>query len=75
MRTQFSFRKVSIWGLTPIFMQINQMNPHDDYKDIAVNTIEYLNNILENFCGSYDLGFDLKEEEYKEIRNRKSCIF
>ncbi len=56
-------------------MQINQMNPHDDYKDIAVNTIEYLNNILENFCGSYDLGFDLKEEEYKEIRNRKSCIF
>ncbi len=48
-------------------LEIDQMNPHPKYKDIAVHTIAYLYNYLENICGAHALGMTLTNEECKEL--------
>jgi len=47
--------------------EIHQMNPNKEYDFLAINTIEYLHNILENICGAYDIAHNLSNEEYSEI--------
>ena len=49
--------------------EIHQMNPNKEYDFLAINTIEYLHNILENICGAYDIAHDLSTEEYIEIES------
>ncbi|RYA22428.1 hypothetical protein CRU96_13070 [Malaciobacter halophilus] len=49
--------------------EIHQMNPNKEYNFLAINTIEYLYNILENICGAYDIAHDLSTEEYIEIES------
>ena len=49
--------------------EIHQMNPNKEYDFLAMNTIEYLHNILVNICGAYDIAHDLSTEEYIEIEN------
>ncbi|WP_108063941.1 nucleotidyl transferase AbiEii/AbiGii toxin family protein [Poseidonibacter lekithochrous] len=49
--------------------EIEQMNPNKEYKFLALNTIEYLYNLLENICGAYDIPHELSSEEYIEIEN------
>ena len=49
--------------------EIHQMNPNKEYEFLAINTIEYLHNILVNICGAYDIAHDLSTEEYIEIEN------
>ena len=44
--------------------EIHQMNPNKEYEFLAINTIEYLHNILVNICGAYDIAHDLSTEEY-----------
>jgi len=45
------------------------MNPNKEYDFLAINTIEYLLNILENICGAYNIAHDLSTEEYIEIES------
>ncbi len=49
--------------------EIHQINPNKEYDFLAMNTIEYLHNILVNICGAYDIAHDLSTEEYIEIEN------
>lgn len=49
--------------------EIEQMNPNKEYKFLALNTIEYLYNLLENICGAYDIPHELSSEEYIEIES------
>jgi predicted nucleotidyltransferase component of viral defense system len=49
--------------------EIHQMNPNKEYVFLAINTIEYLYNLLENICGAYDIPHDLSTEEYIEIES------
>lgn len=49
--------------------EIHQMNPNKEYDFLAINTIEYLHNILENICGAYNIAHDLSTEEYIEIES------
>lgn len=49
--------------------EIKQMNPNEEYKFLAKNTIEYLYNLLENICGAYDIPHDLSSEEFIEIED------
>lgn len=50
-------------------LEIDQMSPNKEYKNISINTIDYLYNILENYCGAYDIGYELSDDEYKLIEN------
>lgn len=49
--------------------EIQQMNPNSEYEFLAINTIEYLYNLLKNICGAYDIPHELSSEEYIEIEN------
>lgn len=49
--------------------EIEQMNPNKEYKFLALNTIEYLYNLLENICGAYDIPHELSSEEYIKIES------
>ncbi|MGB6327883.1 MAG: nucleotidyl transferase AbiEii/AbiGii toxin family protein [Halarcobacter sp.] len=49
--------------------EIAQMNPNEEYDFLAINTIEYLYNLLENICGAYDIAHKLSGEEYIEIES------
>ena len=47
--------------------EIKQMNPNNKYDIVAKNTIEYLYNLLENICASYDMGVVLSKDDFEEI--------
>lgn len=47
--------------------EIKQMNPNNEYMFLATNAIAYLYYFLESICGAYDIGYELKSEEYIEI--------
>ena len=49
--------------------EIKQMNPNDKYDFLAKNTIIYLKNLLENVCASYDINYELSNNEYILIEN------
>lgn len=49
--------------------EIKQMNPNDKYDFLAKNTITYLKILLENICASYDINYELSENEYILIEN------
>ena len=47
--------------------EINEMNPHQKFKELALVTINYLYEFLENYCGAYCMGHKLDFEEYAQI--------
>jgi len=47
--------------------EINLMNPNPAYKDIADNTIEYLESFIESYIGAKKLGIVLETSELFEI--------
>lgn len=49
--------------------EIKQMNPNDKYDFLAKNTIVYLKNLLENICASYDINYELSNNEFTLIEN------
>lgn len=49
--------------------EIKQMNPNIKYGFLAKNTIVYLKNLLENICASYDINYELSDNEYILIEN------
>lgn len=49
--------------------EIKQMNPNDKYDFLAKNTIIYLKDLLENVCASYDINYELSNNEYILIEN------
>lgn len=49
--------------------EIKQMNPNIKYDFLAKNTIVYLKNLLENICASYDINYELSDNEYILIEN------
>ena len=48
-------------------LTINLMNPNPAYKDIADNTIEYLESFIESYIGAKKLGIVLETNELFEI--------
>lgn len=49
--------------------EIKQMNPNIKYDFLAKNTIVYLKNLLENICASYDINYELSNNEFTLIEN------
>ena len=49
--------------------EIKLMNPNNKYEFLAINTISYLKNILENICASYEINYELSNDEYILIEN------
>lgn len=49
--------------------EIKLMNPNKKYDFLAKNTIVYLKNLLENICASYDINYELSDNEYILIEN------
>ena len=49
--------------------EIKQMNPNKKYKFFAINTIEYLYDLLENICGAYNIQYELSSYEFIELEN------
>jgi len=49
--------------------EIKQMNPNKQYEFLALNSIEYLYNLLENICGAYDISHELTSEDFFEIES------
>lgn len=47
--------------------EIKLMKPSKDYLHLALETIDYLYEFIENYCGSYNMGIKLNEEEFIEI--------
>ncbi len=47
--------------------EINQMNPSEEYINIATNTISYLLEFLDNYINAYNMGIELESEEFKLI--------
>ena len=47
--------------------EIKQMNPSEEYKNIAFNTIEYLYEFLDNYINAYNMNIILDENEFKLI--------
>ena len=43
------------------------MNPSEEYKNIAFNTIEYLYEFLDNYINAYNMNIILDENEFKLI--------
>jgi predicted nucleotidyltransferase component of viral defense system len=52
---------------TQYLAEIKQMNPAKQYKNIAINTIEYLLDFLDNYINAYNIGIKLDSEEFKII--------
>ena len=52
---------------TEYLTEISLMNPHTEYNDIALNTIEYLETFLESYCGAVKIGMTLDNESCTEI--------
>jgi len=50
-------------------LEINKMNPTNKYLNIALNTINYLHDFLESYCGAYNMGMELSSEECHELEN------
>lgn len=51
------------------FQEIQQMNPNKEYDFLAKHTIIYLKNLLENICASYEINYQLSDDEYILIEN------
>ena len=49
--------------------EIKQMNPNIKYDFLAKNTVTYLKNLLENICSSYNINYELLDDEYILIEN------
>ncbi len=49
--------------------EIKLINPNKKYDFLAKNTIVYLKNLLENICASYDINYELSDNEYILIEN------
>lgn len=49
--------------------EIKLMKPNNKYEFLAVNTIPYLKNILENICASYEINYELSNDEFILIEN------
>jgi len=49
--------------------EINEMNPNVEFNKLALMTIDYLHDFLENYCGAYNMGHKLDYEEYAQIEN------
>ncbi|MDD2887651.1 MAG: nucleotidyl transferase AbiEii/AbiGii toxin family protein [Aliarcobacter sp.] len=49
--------------------EIKQMNPNIKYDFLAKNTVTYLKNLLENICASYNINYELLDDEYILIEN------
>lgn len=47
--------------------EIKQMNPSNEYKNIAIKTIQYLSEFLDNYINAYNMGIELESEEFKLI--------
>ncbi|KYJ85575.1 nucleotidyl transferase AbiEii/AbiGii toxin family protein [Sulfurovum riftiae] len=47
--------------------EIDQMNPHGNYKFIAEYTVPYLHLFLESYCAAHHTGIVLEDEDCKEI--------
>lgn len=47
--------------------EIKQMNPNEKYNVLALNGIEYLQQMFESICASYNLGIELSKEQFIEI--------
>ena len=49
--------------------EIIQMSPSEEYIKLAMNTLAYLSNYLENYIGAYNMGITLEVEELEIIEN------
>jgi len=49
--------------------EINEMNPHQDFKELSLITIDYLHDFLENYCGAHNIGQTLDLEDYIQIED------
>jgi predicted nucleotidyltransferase component of viral defense system len=47
--------------------EINEMNPHQDFKELSLITIDYLHDFFENYCGAHDMGHTLDLEDYIQL--------
>jgi hypothetical protein len=43
------------------------MNPHQNFKELSLITIDYLHDFLESYCGAHNMGLTLDLEEYIQI--------
>ena len=51
------------------FQEIQQRNPNKKYDFLAKHTIIYLKILLENICASYEINYQLSDDEYILIEN------
>ena len=49
--------------------EINLMNPNEQYSLLAKNAISYLSTFLENICASYEINYELSNEDYMVIES------
>ena len=49
--------------------EIDLMNPNEQYSLLAKNAISYLSTFLENICASYEINYELSNEDYMVIES------
>lgn len=49
--------------------EIKQMNPNKEYEFLAINTIEYLHNLLKNICAAFDIPHELSTDDFIELES------